>query len=266
MRMHATNNAMSLIACDHICTITCDKCDKCDKCNIACDKCDIGRMRQIWYLSHMQYRIAYPVPTSSLGYAVWQISLHKECNQSSYTKCNQSPYTKCVTDLQYLPTNHSVRTYFSLPLNKKNWDTACRLPTPATTTAPPCQLSRPNSHGHISGHPCVIISHHPNPERDKPSVLRPHLRTRRQWVRTSKTTASLASKTTASLASKTTASLASKIGGPAQKMAIFQMVPKPFLSVHIFSTRCEYDILNVLLKKNDHNLTVSCLNDWYAPR
>jgi hypothetical protein len=27
--------------------------------DITCDKCDIGRMRQIRYLSHMRYRIAY---------------------------------------------------------------------------------------------------------------------------------------------------------------------------------------------------------------
>jgi hypothetical protein len=31
-----------------------------------------------------------------------------------------------------------------------------------------------------------------------------------------------------------------------RKWTFFQMVPKPFLSVHIFSTRCEYDILKVL--------------------
>jgi hypothetical protein len=46
------------------------------------------------------------------------------------------------------------------------------------------------------------------------------------------------------------------IGGPAQKMAFFKIVPKPFLSVHIFSTRCEYDILKVLLKKINRNLPV----------
>ncbi len=39
------------------------------------------------------------------------------------------------------------------------------------------------------------------------------------------------------------------LGGPAPKMPFFQMVPKPFLSVLIYSTRCEYDILKVLLKK-----------------
>ncbi len=62
-------------------------------------------------------------------------------------------------------------------------------PTPATSTAPPRQLiartpcaTSPPPRGRISGRPCIIISH-------------------RQWVRTSKMTASLASKMTASLAS-----------------------------------------------------------------
>jgi hypothetical protein len=39
------------------------------------------------------------------------------------------------------------------------------------------------------------------------------------------------------------------IGGPAKRMPFFQIVPKPFWSVLIYSTRCEYDILKVLLKK-----------------
>ncbi len=38
------------------------------------------------------------------------------------------------------------------------------------------------------------------------------------------------------------------VGGPAQKD--FQMVPKSFLSSLVYSTRCEYDILKVLQKKN----------------
>ena len=40
-----------------------------------------------------------------------------------------------------------------------------------------------------------------------------------------------------------------EVGGPAQKMSFFQMVTNTFLSVLIYSTRCEYDILKVLLKK-----------------
>jgi hypothetical protein len=36
------------------------------------------------------------------------------------------------------------------------------------------------------------------------------------------------------------------VGGPAQKMP---MTAKPFLTILIYSTRCEYVILNVLLKK-----------------
>jgi hypothetical protein len=39
-------------------------------------------------------------------------------------------------------------------------------------------------------------------------------------------------------------------------MPFFQMVPIPLLSVSIYSARCEYDILKVLLKKIDHNLPV----------
>ncbi len=37
---------------------------------------------------------------------------------------------------------------------------------------------------------------------------------------------------------------ASDLGGPAQKMLFFQMVPKSFLSVLIHSTRCKYDSLD----------------------
>ncbi len=49
------------------------------------------------------------------------------------------------------------------------------------------------------------------------------------------------------------------IGGPAQKMWFFQMVPKPYLSVLIDSNRCEYDILKVSLKKIDQNPPVGCV-------
>jgi hypothetical protein len=57
-------------------------------------------------------------------------------------------------------------------------------------------------------------------------------------------------------------------GGPAQKMPFFHMVCKPFVSVLIYSTRCEYDILKVLLKI-DQNPPVGCvkleLGDfWWA--
>ena len=58
------------------------------------------------------------------------------------------------------------------------------------------------------------------------------------------------------------------LGGPAQKMSFFQMVTKPFLSVLIYSTRCEYDILKVLLKKNDQNPPVGSVKhrsrDFYG--
>jgi hypothetical protein len=39
-------------------------------------------------------------------------------------------------------------------------------------------------------------------------------------------------------------------------MPFFQMISKPFLSVLIYSNGYEYDILKVLLKKNDQNLPV----------
>ncbi len=47
-----------------------------------------------------------------------------------------------------------------------------------------------------------------------------------------------------------------EIGGPAQKMTFFQMVPKSFLSVLIHSTRCNYNSLVFFLKKIDWNLPV----------
>ena len=46
-----------------------------------------------------------------------------------------------------------------------------------------------------------------------------------------------------------------ELGGPVEKMCFFQMAPTPPLSVSICSTRCQYDILKVWLKKNDHFLT-----------
>jgi len=39
------------------------------------------------------------------------------------------------------------------------------------------------------------------------------------------------------------------VGGPAQKRSFFQMVTKPFLSVLIYSTTCEYDILKSFFRK-----------------
>ena len=39
-------------------------------------------------------------------------------------------------------------------------------------------------------------------------------------------------------------------------MPFFQLVSIPLLSVLIYSTRCEYDILKVWLKTIDHNLPV----------
>jgi hypothetical protein len=37
------------------------------------------------------------------------------------------------------------------------------------------------------------------------------------------------------------------------------MAPKLFLSIPIYSNRCEYDILKGLLKKNDQNLPIGCI-------
>ncbi len=45
------------------------------------------------------------------------------------------------------------------------------------------------------------------------------------------------------------------LGGAVEKMCFFQMAPIPPLSVSICSTRCQYDILKVWLKKNNHFLT-----------
>ena len=80
-----------------------------------------------------------------LGVRSWQISLHKECNQSSYTKCNQSPYTKCVTDLQYLP----MCTYnFSLSRKKLIFNMRYRL-------SPTLSFHGAIHHCHC----CVILRH-----------------------------------------------------------------------------------------------------------
>ncbi len=46
------------------------------------------------------------------------------------------------------------------------------------------------------------------------------------------------------------------LGGPAQKMLFFQMVPISFLSVLIHSTRCKYDSLDFFFKNFDWNLPV----------
>ena len=44
-------------------------------------------------------------------------------------------------------------------------------------------------------------------------------------------------------------------------MLFFQMVTKPFLSVLNYSTRCEYDILNVLPEKKDQNPPVGSVKN-----
>ncbi len=49
------------------------------------------------------------------------------------------------------------------------------------------------------------------------------------------------------------------VGGPQGKMWFFQMASIPFLSVSICSTRCQYDVLKVLLKKKDQNLPIGCV-------
>ncbi len=47
--------------------------------------------------------------------------------------------------------------------------------------------------------------------------------------------------------------------GSGGKNVIFQMAPIPFLSVLISSTRCQYDVLKVSLKKIDQNLPIGCI-------
>jgi hypothetical protein len=62
-------------------------------------------------------------------------------------------------------------------------------------------------------------------------------------------------------------SIPTRVGGPAQKNAFFSNAPpKSFLSVPIYSIRCEYDILKVSLKKIDQNLPVGCVKHWNVPR
>jgi hypothetical protein len=43
------------------------------------------------------------------------------------------------------------------------------------------------------------------------------------------------------------------------------MVQISLLSVLIYSTRCEYDILKVLFLKNDRNLSVECVKHRNVP-
>ena len=57
-----------------------------------------------------------------------------------------------------------------------------------------------------------------------------------------------------------------KVGGPVEKMSFFQIVHMTKVSTQIHSSISQYDVDKVSSKKNDHNLTVGCLNDWYAPR
>jgi hypothetical protein len=45
------------------------------------------------------------------------------------------------------------------------------------------------------------------------------------------------------------ATITSLVGGPAQKMIFFQIVPKSFLSVLIPSTRCKYNSIFFFEKK-----------------
>jgi hypothetical protein len=53
--------------------------------------------------------------------------------------------------------------------------------------------------------------------------------------------------------------LQGEVGGSVAKVPFFQMVQISLLSVLIYSTRCEYDILKVLFLKNDRNLSVACV-------
>ncbi len=57
-----------------------------------------------------------------------------------------------------------------------------------------------------------------------------------------------------------------RVGGPVAKVPFFQMVQISLLSVLIYSTRCEYDILKVLFLKNDRNLSVECVKHRNVPR
>jgi hypothetical protein len=60
--------------------------------------------------------------------------------------------------------------------------------------------------------------------------------------------------------------IVSEVGGPVAKVQFFQMVQIFFLSVLIYSTRCEYDILKVLFLKNDRNLSFECVKHRNVPR
>ncbi len=60
------------------------------------------------------------------------------------------------------------------------------------------------------------------------------------------------------------------VGGPQEKMPIFQIAPGPILSSPIHSNSSQYDPCKVWLKKNDHFLTCgatkvhifACTSDW----
>jgi hypothetical protein len=49
------------------------------------------------------------------------------------------------------------------------------------------------------------------------------------------------------------------VGGPVAKVPFFQMVQISLLSVLIYYTRCECDILKVLFLKNDWSLSIECV-------
>jgi hypothetical protein len=51
------------------------------------------------------------------------------------------------------------------------------------------------------------------------------------------------------------------LGGPVEKMSFFQIVHMTKVSTQIHSSISQYDVDKVSSKKNDHNLTVGCLND-----
>jgi hypothetical protein len=50
-------------------------------------------------------------------------------------------------------------------------------------------------------------------------------------------------------------------GGPVEKMSFFQNVHTTNASTQIHSSISQYDVYKVKSKKNDHKLTVGCLND-----
>ena len=95
---------------------------------------------------------------------------------------------------------------------------------------------------------CFVNSYRPNQVRDEPSVSRPHLWTRRQWVRSSKTTASLASKTMASLDSKTTALLASKTTASLASKTMASLASKTTTSIVMASPWSTMTIASSTLK------------------